>query len=104
MATCRELSENPEVVSRLAKNYWEIEKNGTPVVVLLPWLPSPARKRKRRATKDLYNTLLSYVELRRKLTPCLDPIDFFISEGMTNDSIVGVSPCLRWFAIYFFTL
>ena len=37
MATCRKLCENPEVVGRLAKNYWEIEKNGTPVVVLLPW-------------------------------------------------------------------
>ena len=101
MASCREFSEDKEAIARLAKNFVEIEKNGTPVTVLLPWFPSFAKRAKKRATTDLYNMLLAYVELRRK-SPVLsnDPIDFFISEGLSNDSIVEVRLSrLRFFTI-----
>jgi len=90
MATCRELSEDREAVTRLAKNYWDIEKNGTPFSVLLPWFPSSAKKAKTKATMDLYTTLSSYVEARRKAsTPSMDPIDLLISHGISNNDITG---------------
>ncbi|KAF8802731.1 cytochrome P450 [Phlegmacium glaucopus] len=90
MATCRELSDDREAVSRVAKHYWDIEKSATPVSVLLPWFPSSARKAKQNATMALYNMLLSYVNVRRKAsTPSMDPIDFFISQGISDDTIVG---------------
>jgi len=93
MSTCRELSEDKEAVSRVAKHYWDIEKSATPVSVLLPWFPGSARKAKQKATMDLYNMLLSYVNIRRKAsTPTIDPIDFFILQGTSDDTIVGVSP------------
>ena len=91
MASCRELSEDREATARLAKNYLEIEKNGTPLTVLFPWFPSFANKAKKRATAALYNTFLSYIELRRKSsTPSNDPIDLFISQGLSNDLIIEV--------------
>lgn len=93
MASCRELSEDREAVSRLAKHYWAVEKNATPVTILFPWFPSSAKKAKQKATLALYTTILSYVEGRRKSsTPSMDPIDLFILEGSSNDKLVGVSP------------
>lgn len=96
MATCRELSDDREAVSRLAKHFWDLEKSATPVAVLLPWLPTSAKKKKKNATMGLYTMLLSYVHLRRKSpTPSMDTIDLFISQGLPNDIIVAVSPYNR---------
>ena len=94
MASCRELSEDKEAISQLAKNYMEIEKNGTAITaVLFPWFPSFALRAKKKATTALYNLLLSYVELRRKSSvPNNDPIDLFISQGLSDDAIIGVRP------------
>ena len=92
-ASCRELSEDREAVAQLAKNYWEIEKNGTPVTVLFPWLPSLAKREKKKATKALYTTFLSYVHLRRKSSiQSNDPIDLFISLGLSDNDIIEVRP------------
>ena len=99
VASCRELSDDREAVTRLANHYWAIEKNGTHVTMLLPWFPSFARKAKQKATVALYATLLSYITARRK-SPTLsdtEPIDLFISQGLSNDTIVGVRPPLRFF-------
>ena len=91
MASCRELSDDREVIARLSKNYLEIEKNGTPVTVLFPWFPSFAKRAKKKAMMVLYNTFLSYIELRRKSSnPSNDPIDLFISQGLSDDAIIGV--------------
>ena len=93
MASCRELSEDKEAISQLAKNYMEIEKNGTPITALFPWFPSFALRAKKKATMALYNLFLSYIELRRKSSvPSNDPIDLFISQGLSDDSIIEVRP------------
>ena len=93
MASCRELSENREAIDRLAKTYYEIEGYGTPVAILFPWFPSSTTRAKKKATKILYDTFLSYVDLRRKSsTPSNDPIDFFISQGLSDDKIIEVCP------------
>ena len=93
MTSCRELSEDKEAIARIAENFWEIEKNGTPVTILFPWFPSSAKRAKKRATTALYKSFLSYIELRRK-APTLsnDPIDLFISQGLTDDDIIDVRP------------
>jgi sterol 14-demethylase len=89
MASCRELSEDRDAVSRLAKHYWAIERNATPITILLPWFPSSAKKAKQKATMALYTMILSYVIARRKSSnPSMDSIDLFISRGLSNDIIV----------------
>jgi hypothetical protein len=93
MASCRELSEDREAVAQIANKYWEIEKNGTAVTILFPWFPIFARRAKKKATKALYNIILTYIDLRRKSsTPSNDPIDLFISEGLSDDNIIAVCP------------
>ena len=103
-ATCSELSEDRAAIKLLAKHYWDIEKNSSAVSLLLPWFPSSARKAKQKATMALYTMLLSYVNVRRKaLTKSMEPIDFFISQGLSDNIIVGVSSScnrLRYIDIY----
>ena len=93
MASCRELSEDREAIAKLAKDYMEIEKNGTAVTILFPWFPSFAKRAKKKATKALYDTFSSYVKIRRNSsTPSNDPIDFFISQGLSDHIIIEVRP------------
>ena len=93
MASCKELSEDREAIARIDKHFCEIETNGTPVTVLLPWFPGSSKRAKEKATRDLYNLILSFVTLRRKSsTPSNDPIDLLISQGLSDDSIVQVRP------------
>ncbi|KAF8156012.1 cytochrome P450 [Crassisporium funariophilum] len=90
MATCRELSEDQEAIDRLTQHYWDLEKAATPVALLLPWFPGPAKKAKEKATMDLYLLISSYVDLRRKAsTPSMDPIDILIQNGYNNETIIG---------------
>jgi sterol 14-demethylase len=95
LATCRELAEDKEAVTQLAGYYWNLEKSTTPISVLLPWFPSPAKKAKAKATMGLYTLLSSYVRLRRDAsTPTMDPIDHLIGEGLSDGDIIAV--CLRF--------
>ena len=93
--SCRELADNGEAVVQLSKHYWDIEQNVTTATIILPWFPSSAKKAKEKATMALYSMLLSYVSLRRKSsTPTTDPIDLFISQEVSDNGIVEVSPTL----------
>ena len=93
VASCEEISEDREAVSRLAKHYLDIEKNTTAVGILLPWFPSSARKARQKATTALYTMLLPYVNTRRKASVrSMDSIDFFIAQGLSDDVIVTVRP------------
>jgi hypothetical protein len=93
MASCRELSEDREAIDQVAKNFWKIEQNGTPVTVLFPWFPGSSKRAKKEGIRALYNLFLSFIDLRRKAsTPSSDPIDLFISHGLSDDVIVEVCP------------
>jgi hypothetical protein len=93
LASCRELSEDKEAIAQLAKSYLEVEENATPLTVLVPWFPGSAKRAKIKATKTLYKIFLSFIELRRNASvPNNDPIDLFISQGLSDDKIIAVRP------------
>ena len=93
MASCKELAEDREAIARIEKHFCEIETNGTLITILLPWFPGSSKRAKKKATQDLYNLFLSFVTLRRtSLTPSNDPIDLFISQGLSDDIIIHVRP------------
>ncbi|KAF9457599.1 cytochrome P450 [Collybia nuda] len=90
MATCRELSADLETVTRLQGLYWTLEKSATPTSLLLPWLPSPAKKQKEVATQEIYTLLDQFVEKRRAAdVPSSDAIDVLLSQGNDNQNIIG---------------
>lgn len=91
-ASCREIADDPAKVRRVAELYWDSEKASTPTSVLLPWIPSPARKRKVRATKELYTLLKSVVDDRKNNGKVEDdPMQALIDEGDGSNDIVQVS-------------
>ncbi|RDB27059.1 putative lanosterol 14-alpha demethylase [Hypsizygus marmoreus] len=90
LATCRELSEDKESISKLAKHYWTLEQSATPFALLLPWFPGRAKKAKKDATMKLYTLISGYVDLRRQSQhPTSDAIDVLIAQGDSNETIVG---------------
>jgi sterol 14-demethylase len=92
MATCEELAGDPLMVQKMRQLYWKLQESATAVSLLLPWFPSAARRNKAQATKDLYNTLSHYVDIRRKAqVPSTDAIDVLIADGEDDGTIVEES-------------
>ena len=92
MATCRELAEDWTAIDRLFRLYWKLEKSATPVRLLLPWLPSKARRAKKQVTADIYNMVFGYVDSRRSAQESRsDAIDLLIAQGEDDTTIIGVS-------------
>jgi hypothetical protein len=91
MGSCQELATDPAMVQKMGDLYWKLEQNTTLLSLLLPWLPSPAGKTRRQATKSLSYMVSHYVEVRRKAdVPNLDAIDVLIADGADTPSIVHV--------------
>ena len=91
MATCEELATDLRMIERMNDLYWKLDKSSTPASLLLPWFPSTARKDKDEATKNLYDILSHYVDLRQKAeVPNSDAIDLLIADGTDNVTIISV--------------
>jgi hypothetical protein len=91
MASCEELAADQKAVQQVADLHWMLEKSITPASLLLPWLPSRAKKYKEKATRDLYNLLLHYVDVRRNAdVRNSDAIDALIADGEDNSTIIEV--------------
>lgn len=113
-ASCKEVADDPEAVKKVTKLYWDAEKGSTPTSVLLPWFPSAARKRKLKATQDLFMLFKQHVD-DRKATGRVeeDPMQSLIDAGDgANDIVVFVMGALfagiintgimsSWLVLYF---
>ena len=92
MATCRELADDKQAIQDARKHYFDIEQSSTPVSVLFPWFPGPAKKLKKKVTRELYLLIKKYVTMRRETKiPSSDPIDLFIANGDSDEDIISVS-------------
>ena len=92
MTTCHDLTKNEVDLKKIGELFMTIQTSATPVSVLLPWLPSSARKTKKQATTEMYTILYTYVEDRRRAEPTSDAIDVLIAGGETTQNIIGVGP------------
>jgi hypothetical protein len=95
MTTCDELATDARSVQIVNDLYWKLEKSSTAVSLLLPWFPGAAKKNKNQATKDLYDMLSHYVDLRRNAVPNSNAIDVLIADGEDNPAVVGVGVILQ---------
>jgi hypothetical protein len=92
MATCRELATDMGDVTKFQRDFSLLEKSANPVTLLLPWLPTTAKKLERTSINNLRAMLRTYVEKRKKATiPNSDAIDFLLSRGLQVDRIIAVS-------------
>ncbi|KAH7338672.1 cytochrome P450 [Rhizoctonia solani] len=61
----REIADSIEKCKKLEELYWKVEKGNTATTLLLPWLPSNARKQKLSATTEIYNMLDEIIKSRQ---------------------------------------
>lgn len=75
-----------------------LEKSITPTAILLPWIPSPAKRMRKAVTTALFSQVAKHVEARRAAGATTgDAIDILIKNGVSDPIIVDVSvafcPC-----------
>jgi hypothetical protein len=92
MSACRDLVKNGADIKKIKELFLTLQTSATPTSLLLPWFPSPARKRAQRASTDLFTMLCDYIETRRHAEPTSDAIDVLIADGETTHNIAMVSP------------
>ena len=90
MTTCDSLARNDADLEKIAGLFLTLQKSATPASLLLPWFPSPARKRRQAAATELFKTLYTYVEKRKRAEPTSDPIDVLLADGESSQSIARV--------------
>ena len=95
MATCHDLVKNEADLKKISELFLTFQTSSTPISLLLPWFPSPARKAGKEATTELFTMLYTYVETRRDAELTSDAIDVLIAEGETTQNIVGVSAAVE---------
>ncbi|KAF8975718.1 cytochrome P450 [Cyathus striatus] len=89
MITCDELATNYEDMCLLQKYYWDLEKSAMPTALLLPWIPSPVKK-KLAMTKVLYMILKNYIDKQKAAqTPSMDAIDVLLGKGDEEHRIIS---------------
>ena len=92
MTSCAELADDFKSVKEIQDLYLQLEKSVTPTVLLLPWFPGPAKRKRERVTKALYTKLHDYVELRKNAAvPSSDSIDVLLGHGVSASETVEVS-------------
>jgi len=95
MSTCRELSRDKATVEKMAGLYLTLERSVTPMAILLPWIPSPAKRMRKAATRELYNQVIMHVAARRAAgATTSDAIDVLIQNGVSDPIITDVSGIL----------
>lgn len=92
MATCDDLAKNEADLKKIGELFMTLQSSSTPISLVLPWFPSPAKKSGKQATTEMYTMLHTYVEARRHAEPTNDAIDVLLADGETTQNIVGVSP------------
>ncbi|KAF8879392.1 cytochrome P450 [Infundibulicybe gibba] len=90
MATSREATCDANVVRRLMHMYQVLQESATPTALLLPWLPSRAKRDKAMATQELYVMISGFVQQRRDdKVPSSDAIDVLLEQGLDDNMIMG---------------
>ena len=101
MATCHDLMKNEADLKKVGELLTTINTSATPASLVLPWLPSRARRVRKQATTELYDILHTYIENRRLAEFTSDAIDLLITDGETTQDIVGASITLEVVVWYF---
>ncbi|KAG6916292.1 hypothetical protein DXG01_007533 [Tephrocybe rancida] len=83
------LADDLEATTLFQQDFSTLETTSSPVTLLLPWLPTRARKNEQMVNEKLRATLRTYVEKRKAATtPHPDAIDLLLSKDLTGERIL----------------
>ncbi|KAG6914568.1 hypothetical protein DXG01_016585 [Tephrocybe rancida] len=101
VSTCRELADDLEATTLFQQDFSTLETTSSPVTLLLPWLPTRARKNEQMVNEKLRATLRTYVEERKAATtPHPDAIDLLLSKGLTGERILDCLLNIVWVSVF----
>ncbi|KAG9122554.1 hypothetical protein FRC07_001017, partial [Ceratobasidium sp. 392] len=63
---CREIADSVEQCKRMEDLFWAIDEGATPVAVLFPWFPSDARRKKVKATAEVFAWFDQIIKARKQ--------------------------------------
>ncbi|KAJ7097698.1 cytochrome P450 [Mycena epipterygia] len=94
MGSCHELANVRKAITHMAQLFDDVEKNSTPISLLLPWFPGPAKRTKQHAIHKLFTLIGSCVEKRRaaSVVRTSDTIDHLLGAGCSPESIIQNEP------------
>jgi sterol 14-demethylase len=66
MASCRELASDVSTLTTFQQHYGILQKKPSPIMLLFPWFPGPAKRVKEALSKALFTTLWDYIEGKKE--------------------------------------
>ena len=89
------VADDSALVKRFEELYLHLENATTPTAMLLPWFPSPARKRKVQSTTELYMIMKKDVDDRVKDGKRYeDAVQVLLDAGDDINSVVAASSAI----------
>jgi hypothetical protein len=87
-----QLADDPLAMNKLSALFWSAEQDPSPFSILLPWIPSRTRQKKKEATEALYNIFTDSINKRKAEGRTEnDAVQFMLDQGDEVDEIVSVS-------------
>ena len=88
---CNEIADDPVLLARTLSLYEGIEATATPLSIMFPWLPTPAKFRRLYIGSQLYIIFKRVVDDRKKYNRREnDPLQYLIDQGDSITDIIQV--------------
>jgi sterol 14-demethylase len=89
---CNEIADDPKDLATALHCFETIDKTGTPLTVMFPWLPLPAKFQRLKVGAQLYMMFQRVIEKRKKEdVKSQDALQFLLDQGDDTKGIITVS-------------
>eukprot|EP01090_Pellita_catalonica_P001940 TRINITY_DN1163_c0_g1_i1.p1 TRINITY_DN1163_c0_g1~~TRINITY_DN1163_c0_g1_i1.p1 ORF type:complete len:376 (-),score=51.91 TRINITY_DN1163_c0_g1_i1:37-1014(-) len=89
MLCCDEVANDRDLVKKVTKLFWDLQKGGHALPILAPWYPSTAKRLQKKAGAEIYGLLVPIIENRKNSSePVNDSLQFLLDEGKSTPEIV----------------
>jgi sterol 14-demethylase len=92
---CHEIADDPKTLATCLHCFETIDKTGTPLTVMFPWMPLPAKFQRLKVGAQLYMIFQSVIEKRKmEEVKQKDALQFLLDQGDDAKGIITVSAIL----------
>jgi sterol 14-demethylase len=89
---CNEIADDPKLLATTLNCFETIDKTGTPLTVMFPWMPLPAKFLRLKVGAQLYMIFQRVIEKRKKEEiKQTDALQFMLDQGDDAKAIITVS-------------
>lgn len=86
---CHEIADDPQVLAACLRHFETIESTATPLTIMYPWMPLPAKFRRLKSGAQLYMIFKKVIDARRREARAeKDALQFLLDQGDDVRSII----------------